>query len=252
MKKILTFTILTFLLSVILPLTNVYADTKVVVNNQDELKQALNDTSITTIELGSDINTTEKINVTRVVTIDGNGHTMKYVGTFGNNGSTDKKVWGGIYLLQFYKTNATLKNITLTGGNAAILVNGSTLTLSGTINVTGNGFGGIELSQGKNVDDNSKLILTDSFYIVNNDETSETPTFWVPSDSKPATITLNGIDKIISSGDEVSLSEFEQLFPKEQASNPETVDYLPIYITLASISLLSSIIVLKKVKETSK
>ena len=62
------------------------------------------------------------------MTIDGNGYTMKYVGTFGQAGSTDNTTWGGIYWLQVYNTNATIKDIKLTGGNAALLVNGSNVT----------------------------------------------------------------------------------------------------------------------------
>ncbi len=239
MKKVIKMTIFLFLLTIVLPLT-ANADSTVTVNNQDELKNAIDNKDVTTIELGSDINTTEKITVSRTVTIDGNGHTMKYVG------SVDKKVWGGIYLLQFYKTNATLKDITLTGGNAAILVNGSTLTLVGKINVSGNGFGGIELSQGKNVEDTSKLILADDFYIINDDETADTPSFWVPSDSKDAIITLNGIDKIITKGDEVSLSEFEELFPGDQADNPATSDKLPIYLISEIAGLIGFTLILRK------
>ena len=70
------------------------------VNNQTELKQALSDNDVDTIILGGNIETTEKINITRPVKIDGNGKTMKYVGTFGNNGSSDNTEWGGIYDLQ--------------------------------------------------------------------------------------------------------------------------------------------------------
>ena len=73
------------------------------VHTQEELKQALSDTSVSTITLGNDIETTEKINIMRPVTIDGNHHTLRYVGTFGSSGSKDNTVWGGIYLLQVYK-----------------------------------------------------------------------------------------------------------------------------------------------------
>lgn len=82
----------------IIPISSVSAKS-ITVNSQSELKDAINDNSITTITLGSNIETTEKINITRPVTIDGNGYTMKYVGTFGKHASTDYTTWGGIYLL---------------------------------------------------------------------------------------------------------------------------------------------------------
>ena len=171
--SILSFIIFTLLL---IPNMIVHAETELVVKNQDELKQALKNAEITTIVLGEDIETTEKINITRPVTINGNNHTIKYVGTFGSKASKDNTVWGGIYVLQVYKTSATIKNIKLTGANAALLVNGSKVNLEGTIDVSGNGFGGIELSQGKNVDETVKLTLSDDINIINTTENANTPT----------------------------------------------------------------------------
>ena len=50
--------------------TNVNAESKTV-KNQDELKSALNNKDIDTIILGGNINTTEKINITRPIYLDG-------------------------------------------------------------------------------------------------------------------------------------------------------------------------------------
>ena len=126
-------------------ITNVNALSKTV-KNQEELKSALNNKDIDTIILDSDINTTEKINITRPIYLDGKNHTIKYVGKFGE--SDDFTVWAGIYVLQVYKTTATIKDIKLTGGNAGLLINGSVVKLEGIIDVSGNGFGGIELGKG--------------------------------------------------------------------------------------------------------
>ena len=99
------------LVMILIPTFCVSAQTSKTVHNQDELKSALQDSNVATITLANDIETTEKINIMRPVTIDGAGHTMKYVGTFGSSGSKDNTVWGGIYVLQVYKTTATIKNI---------------------------------------------------------------------------------------------------------------------------------------------
>lgn len=222
------------------------AQTQSIVHDQDELLEALDNKEVTTIILGNDINTTQKINITRTVTIDGDNHTMKYVGTFGDEKSTDNKVWGGIYLLQIYKTIATVKDIKLTGGNAAILVNGGTVKLLGNVDISGNGFGGIELSQGKNVTNQSRLVLDDDTNIVNTTESNDAPSLWIPSDSKDAIIEIDGTLKLVKSGEELSLENIEDLFTTE---NPETSDPIYIPILLSCLGIISCGLYYKKAKE---
>lgn len=230
------FVILLVILSC-LPFLNVKAATSATVRNQAELKEALNNESITNIILGEDIHTTEKINITREVTIDGQGHTMKYVGTFGKDGSTDNTIWSGIYILQVYKTSATIKNIKLTGGNAALLINGSNVKLEGTIDVSGNGFGGIELGQGANVTAKNHLELDDNTKLVNTTESKDKPTLWVPSDSESAILEMNGLEQTINSGAEMSLQEIVNLFTPEE--NPKTGDNTLIAGLMSIIGLFT-------------
>lgn len=218
-----------------IPTFIVHAETQVAVNDQEELLNALNNTNVTTIILNKDIDTTQKINITRNITLDGNGHTMKYVGSFSEDGSKDNTKWGGIYVIQIYKTKVTVKDIKLTGGNAAILVNGGELNISGTVDVSGNGFGGIELSQGKNVSDTSKLTINGK--IVNSTDSKDTPTLWVPSDSKDAIVVMNGIEEIIEKGKELTISEINELFDLGN-DNPQTKDSMNIYLALSLISLI--------------
>ncbi len=232
---------ITLLLLLLLLPTIVFADASTVVNNEEELLNALKNSEIKTIVLNKDIETTQKINITRPIYLDGNNHTIKYVGTFGKDNSKDNKVWGGIYVLQVYRTNATIKDIKLTGANAGLLINGSEITFEGTIDVSGNGFGGIELSQGSGVTETSKLSVKDGGSIVNKDETKETPTLWVPSDSKDAVVVMNGIKQIIASGKEVTLSEISELF--NLTESPQTGDNVTLYFSLSLISLLSLAVV---------
>lgn len=234
-----------FLLFLLILPTIVFAEASTVVNNEEELLNALKNEDVKTIILNKDIETTQKINITRPIYLDGNNHTMKYVGTFGKDNSEDKKVWGGIYVLQVYRTNATIKDIKLTGANAGLLINGSEITFEGTIDVSGNGFGGIELSQGSGVTETSKLSVKDGGSIVNKDETKETPTLWVPSDSKDAVVVMNGIKQIIDSGKEVTLSEISELF--DLAETPQTGDNIALYFGLSLISLISLAVVSFKI-----
>ncbi len=206
------------------------------VNNQTELKQALDDSSIDTIILGKNIDTTEKINIIRPVTIDGNHKTMKYVGTFGKGGSYDNTVWGGIYVLQVYKTEAVIKNITLTGGNGGLLVNGGKVKLVGRIDVSGNGFGGIELGQGSGVQSNAHLEIGSDTVLVNTTESKDKPTIWVPEDSTDAVLEVNGVEQVLSSDIHLTLNEIEQIGNKVE--NPNTSDSSILYIGVGLFGLL--------------
>ena len=98
MIRNLTKIISIFLLIMFIPVINTHALTETNVVDQQELKEALENEDVDTIILNDNINTTEKINITRPVTIDGNGHTIKYTGTFGSNASSDNTVWGGRYI----------------------------------------------------------------------------------------------------------------------------------------------------------
>ena len=216
-------------IALILPLMNVKAAT-VTVRNQSDLKAALQNTEATIISLGEDIETTEKINITRPVTIDGNNHTIKYVGKFGSDQSSDNKVWGGIYVLQVYKTNATIRNIKLTGGNAALLVNGGNVKLEGTIDVSGNGFGGIELGQGSGVEDINHLIMDENTTIVNSTET-----LWVPGDSDAAVIEKNGKEYVIASGEELTDEVLNAVL--EDQPSPQTGDSIVLTSMIGLLSL---------------
>ena len=234
-SKILLLFVLTITLSATL---NVNAATSKTVNSQAELKEALNDSNISTIILGSDIETTEKINIMRDVTIDGNNKTIKYVGKFGSSSSSDNTVWGGIYVLQIYKSNVTLKNIKLTGGNAGLLINGGHATFVGKIDVSGNGFGGIELGKGSGVTEAPTLTITDNAEIINTTESADKPTIWVPADTDGAVIEIGNTEFELNSGEELTLDEINEL--EESIENPETNDSLLLNIFFLSIFVILS------------
>ena len=222
--------------------TNVNAESKTV-KNQDELKSALSNKDIDTIILGGDINTTEKINITRPIYLDGKNHTIKYVGKFGD--SDDFTVWAGIYVLQVYKTNATIKDVKLTGGNAGLLINGSVVKLEGTIDVSGNGFGGIELGKGANVSEAPRVDLDSSTELKNDSESIDRPTLWVPNDTNGAVMSIDGVKETLTAGEELSLTEIDELFDIDV--NPQTNDNIIIVLIIA-LSLIG-ILNIKKVRK---
>lgn len=218
--------ILAGLLALCLVPFGVKADVKTV-NNEDELGNALTDATVSEIVLGSDIETQGKINITRDVIIDGQNHSITYTGKFFNNenpdGTDDNTVWskkssngvpGAVYVIQVYNSNVTLKDITLSGGNRGLGVNGGNVTLEGTVNFTNNGFQDIELSVGKgNLDRHPTLVLSETAN-VRSDKDSEDNLIVVQAPdadangqySVNATIVSNGTRKSIpaTSGNEVN------------------------------------------------
>ena len=170
------------------------------VSTGEEFLAAIKDENVTNIELTDDIEITERGVITTTKNINGNGHKITYTGSFKNGG--DNTTWGsdtsngdGIYVILAWHTDVTLSNITLTGGNVGLSANGANVTLEGTIDVSGNGFGGIEVTDGQ--DDPRLPSLTINGTIVNTTETDLTPTLWTDglTDEEVATVNIeyNGV-----------------------------------------------------------
>lgn len=141
------------------------------VANLTELKAALANTDISTINITGSFNTTETIKVERKVTINGGNKMIKFTG--------DLAGWQGNYVIQVYNTkDVTINNLKIIGGDAALLVNGSDVTLTGRIDVSGNQFGGVEVSKGTEVGlQNSTLTVNGT--LVNGTEAYGLPTIWL-------------------------------------------------------------------------
>ena len=149
-----------------------------------------------TITLTTDVELDGQIEIPADVTLDGAGYTLDAsqvktesaivivdgctVKNLTVEGNTRMNSWDSNYGIQAYGNGikATLENVTVTGFDAAILVNGAELTLKGTVDVSGNEFGGIEVSQGDGIDEVSKLIVEGT--VVNDTESDTAPTAWIP------------------------------------------------------------------------
>ena len=85
-----------------------------------------------------------------------------------------------IIFLKPYKTKEVVfKNINFVGGgDAAILVNGSEVTLEGSIGINGMEFGGIEVSQGVNVTEKPELNVDGTISFVS-PESGILPVIWI-------------------------------------------------------------------------
>ncbi len=127
------------------------------VENASQLKAALENVDVTTINLKADIALSKALTIDRAVTINGNGHSLDKNVVIGSQGKNvtlnDVEVNNNedAYAVQVYDTyGVTLNNVTATSSQkGAILINGSTVKLTGTTTVDGP-WGGIEVSKGKN------------------------------------------------------------------------------------------------------
>ncbi|MCJ1908244.1 S-layer homology domain-containing protein [Planococcus ruber] len=171
------------------------------VKNLEELEAALAAERIKTINLTQNIEgLTEQIKINRTVNLNGRGFKLQFTNRLNtaqtgersgiviladqakvfdlNVKMADVNGWEGTYALQVYGAkDVLLHNFTGTGADAALLVNGSTVELTGTTTVEGNEFGGIEVSKGSDATlFNSELKVSGS--IINTQETTGTPTIW--------------------------------------------------------------------------
>jgi hypothetical protein len=150
--------------------TQYYLDGEITVSTAAGLTAALADSAFTKITLAADISTPEKLVVSRPVVIDGAGKSLTMTG--------DAAGWQGNYVLQVYNTTGvTISGIKLTGGDGALLVNGSEVVLTGAIDVSGNEFGGMESSKGVGLTRMPKLDVTNAT-LVNSSEAYGKPTIW--------------------------------------------------------------------------
>lgn len=202
------------------------------VKDEAEFRAAMNNAEVKTIELTTDITIENKLNIIQDKTIIGNNHSIKYVGKFKNDG--DKYTWGsaategefkgGVYVIQAYTANVTLRDITLTGANVGLGVNGANVTLEGTVNVTGNGFGGIEVTKGQNVQVLPSLTINGT--IVNEDEVAARPTLWTDGitaeEAEDVAIKYQGVELAVSVTKDGNPIPQVQLFLNEE--NKPTTD----------------------------
>jgi 5'-nucleotidase / UDP-sugar diphosphatase len=146
-----------------LVLANQPTDTKV--STYKELKAAINNPRVKNISILKDIRIEEKLKITSEKHINGNGYTL--TGVVSKKGDSS-------YALQFMKTVGSLTNIKIKGADAAVYVDGSTVTLSSIIDVSGNKLAGIIISEdsGKN----QSLVKIVNATLVNRDEANNKPT----------------------------------------------------------------------------
>ena len=162
-----------------------------------------------TVTLTDDVTLTDQITIGEGVTLDGAGNTITAEGPYNVGGSgshaailvqasgvtiknltvvgpnTRTNQWDeGEYGIQIFgdSAGATLDTVTVTGANTGIGVFSCTVTLEGTIDVSGNEFGGILVDQGTSNTNAGKLIIKGT--LKNDTEKAYVPTIWCETAEK--------------------------------------------------------------------
>lgn len=177
-----------------------------------ELKEAIDDEA-SEIRLGNDITgINEIITIPYTVELRGAGYKLSFENITKNasnvasalvilgDGSniTDLTVemdnrsgWQGNYALQVYNAKGvTITNYKGTKADAALLVNASEVTLHGNIDVSGNEFGGIEVSKGAAAGLSNSTLVVNGNVTMSNEEITR-PVIWLEKDQGSITLSDN-------------------------------------------------------------
>lgn len=143
---------------------------------------------------------------------DGNGKTISF-GTTGqnlvstNSGTTIENVtventvatedWSSTYGIQCYNGDYTIRNCKVSNCNGGILVNSANVTLEGTIDVSGNEFGGIEVSKGSASGLGNATLNVNGATLVNTTEEYGKPTIWTDGEGN----TVNGVEAMFANSE---------------------------------------------------
>lgn len=171
------------------------------VNNLEDLKDAIAKTYIKTVNLNKDIeNVRELLAFTQPITLNGNSHKISFTIT-GQNlvflqpstindltvESQGTEEWTSTYATQVYNADGfEINNSKFTGANGGLLINGATATIN-NVDVSGNTFGGIEVSKGPEASKASSLTISGT--LINTTEAYGKPTVWIDGKDDGNTVT---------------------------------------------------------------
>ncbi len=193
------------------------------VKNSGELEAALQNPQIEIINIAEDIVADKTLSVSKSVIIRSlaDAKTISFENkkgfqienapnvTFENiklEITGDEEGWQSLYVLQAYgASNVVLKNITATGGDAGILVNGAVVTLEGVVDVSGNEFGGIEVAKGVGVESSPRLIGETANLKNDSEASSKKPTVWIDkvSELTKAVVEITGMNEVEKENDQL-------------------------------------------------
>lgn len=175
---------------------------KAIIEDAEDVTAALEDPDIKEMTLNAPIATTSEIQINKPMTIDGAGNTVtksepgkaftmtadSTIEDITVENTADNTEWNSSYGVQFYTGEHTVKDSKFTGGNAGIIANSATVNLEGTIDVSGNTFGGIEVCRSQ-ADAKTRasmpagILNINGATIINTTEAYGKPTIWIDGNS---------------------------------------------------------------------
>ena len=165
------------------------------VSNEEELIAAASNAELESINLSGPIELTNTVTFTNPIVFNGNGHKITMKGTgkalvftkdstinniFIEGTLEDPETWSSAYAVQVYNGYYVINGLTATKMNAALLCGGSKVILQGSVDVSGNGFGGLEVSVSESSEVKPSLDISKAF-IKNRTEKYAKPTIWIDS-----------------------------------------------------------------------
>ena len=182
---------------------------KAIITSGEEIETAASNPDISSIEINAPVSQSANVQFDKPMTINGNDNTLTQTTTgktftMTQNSSVsditiestaDNTDWHSSYALQFYTGEHTVSNVKLSGGNAGIIVNGATVTLDGTIDVSGNTFGGIEVSKGAAEGLTAGVLNVNNATLINTTEEYGKPTIWIDGNTDAEGI-VNGAESM--------------------------------------------------------
>lgn len=183
-----------------------------VIEDSSDIEEALADPDIKEMTLNAPLDTTSEIQITKPMTLNGAGNTVtksepgkaftftqdSTVEDITIENTADNTEWNSSYGIQFYTGEHTVKNATLTGSNAGIIANSATVNLEGTIDVSGNTFGGIGVCKsGAGTETRAAMpagvLNINGASIINTTEEYGKPTIWIDGNTDAEGI-VNGAE----------------------------------------------------------
>ena len=155
------------------------------------------------------------LDITGVEHFDGNNKTLtfsepgrNFIAMQATNGvienisiknTNDNTEWNSTNGIQCYDGTYTLKNVKATGCNVGIMVNAATVNLEGTIDVSGNTFGGINVSKGIETDHplNNGILNINNATILNTTEAYSKPTIYTEGEGQQ----VNGAEAMFTNSE---------------------------------------------------
>ena len=137
-------------------------------------------------------NTNDETGKTAGILVTASGAAIKNLTVSGPNSTATTWDNGEYGIMVYNATNVKLENVTVTAANAGIQVNSSVVTLSGTITVSGNEWGGIEVCKGSGLDNGGTLNINGATVVC---EDKAVPAIWIDGTTADAGV-VTGADSL--------------------------------------------------------